>query len=341
MTDLTVNGRPVTVHTDPDTPLLTVLREDLGLLGSRFGCGIGLCGACFVRLDETVVASCDTPLWQAAGRAVLTVEGHTVDGRPHPVQRAILDHQAAQCGFCISGDRGACRCSPRRAPAPRRGNGRRGTRRQPVPLRSAAPDRCGGPGGGLGARMTTAQSLEVPADVRANPRLGSWISLTADGRVGVRVGKVELGQGILTALAQIVADALDLPADRIAMLAAHTALGPDEGLTAGSLSTATAGPALRHVGAVVRDLVARAAVDDPDGLVPRPRRSDRPRHRPDRVDAGHPPGRRGGTPARRHRPAPARPARQGPRPPALHRRPATRRSVVRPRRATPVRRRPS
>ncbi len=112
--------------------------------------------------------------------------------------------------------------------------------------------------------MTTAQSLDVPAHIAANPRLGSWISFTDDGRIGVRVGKVELGQGILTALAQIAADALGVPADAIVMHAAHTGLGPDEGLTAGSLSTAQSGPALRHVGTVVRDLVAREAVDRPE-----------------------------------------------------------------------------
>ncbi|HEY0774037.1 MAG TPA: (2Fe-2S)-binding protein [Nocardioidaceae bacterium] len=100
---LTVNGAPVTVHADPETPLLTVLREDLGLRGSRFGCGLGLCGACFVRLDGQVVAACDTPLWSAEGRSVVTVEGIGTLDDPHPVQRALLEEQAAQCGFCISG----------------------------------------------------------------------------------------------------------------------------------------------------------------------------------------------------------------------------------------------
>lgn len=103
MTAFEVNGSPVEVVGDPDTPLLTVLRDDLGLVGTRFGCGQGLCGACFVRLDGAVVPSCQTPSWQADGGSVTTVEGLTVDGVPHPVQREILDRQAAQCGFCISG----------------------------------------------------------------------------------------------------------------------------------------------------------------------------------------------------------------------------------------------
>ena len=100
---LRVNGSDAEVAADPDAPLLTVLRNELGLLGSRFGCGLGQCGACFVRLDGAVVPACDTPVWSAAGRSVVTVEGLAPDGELHPVQQAILDHQAAQCGFCISG----------------------------------------------------------------------------------------------------------------------------------------------------------------------------------------------------------------------------------------------
>jgi len=109
------------------------------------------------------------------------------------------------------------------------------------------------------SESTQVSPTTVPADVLANPRLGSWISVTDDGLIGVRVGKVELGQGILTALAQIAADALGVPVALVRMLAAHTQLGPDEGLTAGSMSTAQAGVALRHVGAAMQTLVAEAA----------------------------------------------------------------------------------
>jgi nicotinate dehydrogenase subunit A len=101
--ELTVNGGHVRVEAHPDTSLLHVLREELDLKGSRFGCGIGLCGACFVQLDGQVVASCDTPIWSAAGRTVVTVEGLAPGDELHPVQRAFLDEQAAQCGYCISG----------------------------------------------------------------------------------------------------------------------------------------------------------------------------------------------------------------------------------------------
>ncbi|HET8663682.1 MAG TPA: (2Fe-2S)-binding protein [Nocardioides sp.] len=102
MTSLTVNGERVEVDRPDDTPLLTVLRDALGLVGTRFGCGQGLCGACTVLLDGRPALSCDTPLWQAADASVVTVEGLAADG-PNPVQQSLIEHQAAQCGFCISG----------------------------------------------------------------------------------------------------------------------------------------------------------------------------------------------------------------------------------------------
>jgi nicotinate dehydrogenase subunit A len=101
--ELTVNGDPHEVRCEPDTTLLHVLRADLGLKGARFGCGLGLCGACFVLLDGHPTPSCDTPMWSAAGRSVVTVEGLADGDVPHPVQRAFLDEQAAQCGYCVSG----------------------------------------------------------------------------------------------------------------------------------------------------------------------------------------------------------------------------------------------
>jgi nicotinate dehydrogenase subunit A len=102
VTSLTVNGARVEADRPDDTPLLTVLRDALGLVGSRFGCGQGLCGACLVLLDGKPVPSCETPLWQAADATVVTVEGLAADG-PNHVQHSLIEHQAAQCGFCISG----------------------------------------------------------------------------------------------------------------------------------------------------------------------------------------------------------------------------------------------
>src|SRR5215468_11627371 len=100
---VTVNGADRTVACDPDAPLLDVLRHHLGLSGPRFGCGLGLCGACFVLIDGQARSSCDFPAWAAEGRQVTTVEG-LLDGETlDAVQQAFIDEQAAQCGYCTSG----------------------------------------------------------------------------------------------------------------------------------------------------------------------------------------------------------------------------------------------
>jgi nicotinate dehydrogenase subunit A len=100
---LTVNGTVHEVACDRDASLLHVLRNRLGLVGARFGCGVGLCGACFVLLDGHPTPSCDTPIWSAQGHSVVTVEGLGGAAGLHPVQQAFLDEQAAQCGYCVSG----------------------------------------------------------------------------------------------------------------------------------------------------------------------------------------------------------------------------------------------
>ena len=99
---LEVNGKSSEVAAAPDTPLLYVLRNDLGLAGTRFGCGSGQCGACFVLVDGKPIASCDLPIWSVENKTVVTVEGLGDGGLP-AVQRALIDEQAAQCGYCMSG----------------------------------------------------------------------------------------------------------------------------------------------------------------------------------------------------------------------------------------------
>src|SRR5512141_1844608 len=102
--ELIVNGRAERVTAEPDTPLLYVLRNDLGLHGPKFGCGLGQCGACTVHLDGTAVRSCATPVSSARGARVTTLEGLAPKpGTLHVVQQAFIDEQAAQCGYCING----------------------------------------------------------------------------------------------------------------------------------------------------------------------------------------------------------------------------------------------
>jgi nicotinate dehydrogenase subunit A len=102
-TQLNVNGKAASVRVDdPNVPLLYVLRDDLGLHGPRFGCGLGQCGACTVLIDGVAVRSCVMPLSAVKGK-VVTLEGLGTEARPHPLQRAFIEEQAVQCGYCING----------------------------------------------------------------------------------------------------------------------------------------------------------------------------------------------------------------------------------------------
>lgn len=100
---INVNGSTREVVADAETPLLYVLRNDLDLKGARYGCGIGVCGACTVIVDGKAVQSCDVPVSAVAGKTVTTIEGIGTPDEPHPLQRAFISEQAAQCGYCVSG----------------------------------------------------------------------------------------------------------------------------------------------------------------------------------------------------------------------------------------------
>ena len=100
---LKVNGRTHALDIDPSTPLLYILRNDLGLQGPRFGCGLGQCGACTVIIKGAAVRSCITPTSTVQGAEITTLEGLAQDGRLHPVQQAWIDEQVPQCGFCQNG----------------------------------------------------------------------------------------------------------------------------------------------------------------------------------------------------------------------------------------------
>ena len=101
--NLTVNGKTHSVDIDPATPLLYVLSDDLALRGPKFGCGLGQCGCCTVLIKGRPVRSCITPVSSVAGSEITTLEGLGTIERPHPIQKAFVDEQAIQCGFCLSG----------------------------------------------------------------------------------------------------------------------------------------------------------------------------------------------------------------------------------------------
>lgn len=100
---LTVNGQPVSIDAEPDTPLLWVLRDELKLKGTKFGCGAGLCGACTVHVNGAPARSCSTPLEMIAGSDITTIEGLSSDGELHPLQKAWVAEGVPQCGYCQSG----------------------------------------------------------------------------------------------------------------------------------------------------------------------------------------------------------------------------------------------
>jgi isoquinoline 1-oxidoreductase alpha subunit len=103
MVRLTVNGKAHDVDVDPSTPLLWALREQVGLTGTKYGCGIAQCGACTVHIDGAAVRSCTLPVSEAAGKQITTIEGLAANGVLHKVQKAWIDHEVPQCGYCQSG----------------------------------------------------------------------------------------------------------------------------------------------------------------------------------------------------------------------------------------------
>ena len=103
MPRLTVNGRSYDIDADPNTPLLWALREQVGLTGTKYGCGIAQCGACTVHVDGVAVRSCSLPVSEAEGKQITTIEGLGQNGVLHPVQQAWLEHDVPQCGYCQAG----------------------------------------------------------------------------------------------------------------------------------------------------------------------------------------------------------------------------------------------
>ena len=103
MARLTVNGKSQDIDVDPDTPLLWAIRENVGLTGTKYGCGIAQCGACTVHIDGEAVRSCSMPVSAAEGKAITTIEGLAQNGALHKVQKAWIDHDVPQCGYCQCG----------------------------------------------------------------------------------------------------------------------------------------------------------------------------------------------------------------------------------------------
>ena len=203
---LDVNGRTRQVEVEPDTPLLLVLRNDLGLTAAKFGCGLEQCGACKVIVDGEAVFSCREPVDAFAGRRITTLEGIGTAEKLHPLQRAFIEEQAAQCGYCIPGIIVAAKALLDRNPDPsRRGDSRRAGGPS-LSLRLARANHQGREASGAGRGTMS----ELSPSLQRNPDLDSWVRIDDDGTVTLFTGKVELGQGIRTAIARIGAEELDV-----------------------------------------------------------------------------------------------------------------------------------
>ncbi len=273
---LYVNGKEHRLPAEPDTPLLYALRNDLGLVGAKLACGLEQCGACLVLLDGQPRPSCKMTIAEATGMEILTIEGLQAHGL-HPIQQLLIDEQAAQCGFCTAGfvvaaaallardpqpdeaairaalDRNLCRCGvyPRILRAVRRAAGESNGGESPIRvIDRPLPE------------MPAALTPEMPASLERAPSLDRWLRIDPEDTVTIFLGKVEYGQGIQTAIAQLAAEELDLSLDRIRVVTADTDRTPDEGLTTGSMSLETTGQAMRMAAAEARRILLSLALEE-------------------------------------------------------------------------------
>ena len=285
---LKVNGQMHQVQVDPETPLLYVLRNDLGLKAAKFACGLEQCGACTILIDGQAVPSCRLSVRSVQGREITTLEGLGTPGNLHPLQKAFMEEHAVQCGFCVSGmimaskallDRNPdltdaeiraaiannlCRCGiyDRILRAVKRAAG------HPVDTPSFRE--------GFNQEPDSSSRTEapVPADGLAGslmhtPDLDSWVRINTDETVTIFTGKAELGQDIKTSVAMIGAEELDLSLDRIRVVTADTAESPNEGVTASSLSLETSGNAIRNAAAEARQILFEAAQENLEAPIDR------------------------------------------------------------------------
>ncbi len=269
--NLKVNNRTYRVNVEPDTPLIYVLRNDLGLRGAKLACSLNQCGACRVIIDGEAVTSCQLPVESVQGRMITTIEGLGTVHNLHPLQEAFIQEQAVQCGFCTSGmiitakallDRNPdptdeeirnemagnlCRCGVydriRRA------------------IRRAAGRPAGPPSYKEGLHEDRNFPQECPSRepdtfllnyIKQTPDLDSWVRINTDGTITLFTGKVELGQDLRTSIAMIGAEELDVSLERIRISMADTDLSPDEGYTVSSVSLETSGNVIRYATAEVR-----------------------------------------------------------------------------------------
>ena len=285
---------------DPETPLLYVLRDELGLKGPKFGCGLEQCNACKVLLDGADVPSCQLPVQQALGMAITTVEGLGTADELHPLQEAFLMEQAGQCGYCTAGMIMAAQGLLNRTRYPNDEEikaaladnlCRCGTHervRRAIKLRIGRPewaaDLHDDRGGGSGRR----RGRNLRGSLAQNPELDAWIRINTDETITLLCGKAEIGQGIKTAVRQVAAEELDVRPERITVVMADTGRTPNEGITAGSMSMQNSGVAIRLAAAQARQIMLALAFEHLEAQTPADQLHGRGRddHRPGQRASG-------------------------------------------------------
>ena len=259
--DFVLNGERQQLESKPDVPLLYVLRG-IGTPGPKLGCAAEQCGACRILADGDPIYSCTTPVGDMQGRRLETATG--IDS---PVRRALIAANATQCGYCLPGIVVAAEALFRRNPQPSLEEieaaldgqlCRCGSHPRVLRALGAMPETTSKP---LRLQSPVHRGSNLPPPLRSEPSLDRWIAIEP-GRIVAMTGKVELGQGILTALRLIVAEELDVDVGRVHMVSAETGVTPNEGFTAGSMSLETSGAALRQAAAWARRLMLSAAGRD-------------------------------------------------------------------------------
>ena len=281
MITIIVNNKPRQIDADPETPLIYILRDELQLKGTKLGCGLEQCNSCKVLVDGADVPSCQLPIKQVDGLSITTVEGLGTPERLHPLQEAFIEEQALQCGYCTSGmliaaqgllnrvryptdeqinralEGNLCRCGVhdriRRAIKMRIGR----PIWEPIYTVQDTPP----------LSQTIPTNRLLPRSIAQFPDLDAWIRVNLDETITIFTGKVEIGQGISTAVAQIAAEELDVPLDFIRVVTANTQCTPNEGGTTGSMSVEMTGNALRVAAAEARHYLLALAYESLEAKV--------------------------------------------------------------------------
>jgi nicotinate dehydrogenase subunit B len=307
-----INGDAHQLAADPDRSLLSLLRDEIGLTGPKYGCGDGKCGACTVHINGEPVQSCSITAGAAAQSQITTVEGLAQNGRLHALQSAFLEMGALQCGYCTPGmlmsaaallatnpspsteqivhamQDNICRCGAYQRiiaaihSAAAKMQAKDGTDEDSAALiPDIAPHEAAGPGvvdtdepiptktdegifvaypcPELAVALYGEDAIPPAPEERALSEIGPWLHIDGEGGITVAVGKAEVGQNIRTSLAQIVAEELRVPSDRVRVVLGDTALTPYDRGTFGSRTTPVTGPQLWRVGATTRELLLELA----------------------------------------------------------------------------------